>query len=283
MQRRYAHRTFAPPDRRGGGSGGGGPSSEGLILWLKGDAGVVDAGGGNVSGWLDQSGFSQDHDSDNGGHRPKTGIANIDGINCVSFAFADTAYVQRVGGINDRNGNLMGYGIGESPAITVYAVFRPGETSFDFYGGEIFHRVGGTQPPFQALFDLEHTNRPDGFWLFSNGWRNYAESNRGPDTPPATYDGIPTMGTWYSSAHPAIDCKVNGAVVPLTPATMQGAIGGPTVPRSIVGNVLLSGFGLSFVADIPELLVYDYNVPVDNPAADAVNEAYLRGRFPSVP
>lgn len=276
------HRTFAPRFLGSGGAtpGGNTPSMEGLILWLKGDVGVTTSVGNPnlATAWADQSGFNQDFNTDEG-FEPNTGLESINGINCISMPASSTAYMQRFGtGLLDRNGNQMGLGAAETNTFSVLAVFAIGETNFDFFGGVLLHFNGADGSPVQTMFDMEHTNRPDGLWLFSNGWRDYGVSNHGPDTAPSVYDGIPTMVQCSSTAFPNVDVKVNNVDTTLSPLTQQGSQFGATTPLAMVGNSLRTGFGLGFVLKIGEILAYDHHLP-SSPAAQAQTVSYLQGRF----
>jgi hypothetical protein len=246
----------------------------GLVAWFKGDAGRTVSGGTTLTGWADQSGYGQDFTSDPG-WEPQTNVATINGIPCMSMPFGSAAYLFRAGGLKDRNGVQMGYNTGETQSATVMAIFRVGETVFSFHGGVLLTFVGSSGPNFEALLDLESTHVPNGFWLFSRGWRNYAESIQGPDTTGTAYDGLTTTASWSSSGFPDIDVFVNGSQQTLTPATIPGVIGGAATPVAILGNSFRGGFGQGFVADIAELLVWDYKL---SPAERTQAEQYIGTR-----
>lgn len=253
----------------------------GLVVWLKGEN--IVSSGATVTDWTDSSGYGQ-HFTADPGFAPETGIATIDSIPCVSFRdsiAASSAALVRTGGISDRNGTVMGYNTGETPGITVMAVFKITETLFSVHGGPIFHRVGSASPPFQALFDLEGgaSIAVNSFWLWSRGWRAGADSLAGPNMDPTTFDGIPTLGEWWSDAFPNITAAVNTGEVPLTPTTMPGAIGGASTAFAMIGDVLTGGAGLAFGGDIAEILVWDH--ALDDDERDQARR-YIGGRYASL-
>ena len=229
----------------------------GLILWLKGDAGRTVAGG-LLTAWADQSGYGQDFAQDPG-TGPSANLDTINGIPCASFAMGSTAYLKRAG-LRDRNGVQMGYNTGETQSVTVLAVFRPAQTSFSIYGGPVFFFGGTASPPFQCIFDNEDNLGADGWWLYSRGWRNAADSLQGPNITKTSFNGANTSAMWSSSGFPDINVNVNGSDVPLTPTTMPGVIGGAATPTAMLGNILPGGFGLAFGGAIAELLTWDYKL-----------------------
>lgn len=248
----------------------------GLVLWLKGDAGRTVVGSA-LTAWADQSGYGQNFGTD-ATYEPAANAVTINGIPCASFSAASTAYLIRAG-LRDRNGVQMGYNTGETQSVTVMAVFKPGLTSFSIYGGPVFMFGGSASPPFQCIFDNEDNLGANGWWLYSRGWRNAADSLQGPNVVETAFNGAATVGMWSSSAFPDISVAVNGSSVSLTPTTMPGAIGGAATPTAMLGNVLTGGFGLAFGGAIAEVLVWDYKL---SPAEAAQATAYVAGRYSSI-
>jgi hypothetical protein len=278
-------------DAAGGGGGSTpqpitAPASEGLIFWVKGDAGLNSTGGFATS-WEDQSGFGQDVAEDALNPGPATGLDAVDGIPCITGPLGNQPgrglYRFHPNGLRDRNGDYFGYGAGEHQQRTILTVmlprFSPG--AFNITGGLVSEM--NSTPIFQPLFNLEDNFTPNGFYLFSTGWRNPGTGAlQGPDTPGGAggvYNGVPTLGAWFSNGFNDIGVSINGVVMPLTPSVIPGpTMAGPRsfgILRGVVG-------GLNFQGAIAEELIYDYDLRT-NPSALYQTTAYLAGRFPSIP
>jgi hypothetical protein len=271
------------------------PPAEGLVLWLKGDVGL-NSSGGLLTSWLDQAGQNQ-HIDQVPGAKPSTGLDTIDGIPAVTFPSGDsTAYAYHAGAMKDRNGTeLTG-----THARTVMAVIKPrlGGVPASVIGGPVIAmadrpNVGmADNPNFECLFDVEPWGGHQNAWfVFDNLWPLSGYQRLAPDTPAATWNGVPVLGEWRSSGFPAIAFAVNGgsdqplkdgANVPTT--NQAGAQGNNPASSFMIGNAWNNtGFPhpRNFHGAIAEILVWDYDLST-SPATRAAAKAYLATRYPSL-
>ncbi len=261
--------------------------TEGLIFWVKGDAGLNSIAGAAVS-WEDQSGFGQDVADMPGNPGPFTGLDTIDGIPCCTLPVANGPGrglyrpSPSPGGLRDRNGVVMGYGPGETQSKTVMAMILPrtwpGQIGFLPVTGGIVAELGGT-PNWQPVFDLEDNSFPNAFYAFSDGWRNtgFPGANRAPDALSTLYSDVPTLAMWSSSGFDDLSFAANGGALALTPLVMPGA---PAAGVSSFAVLRAISGGLNFFGACPEISIWDWQL---GPAELAQATAYYAGRYPSAP
>lgn len=261
------------------------PLTTGMILLLKGADSWIPGSGptaGRVVSGLDLSGAGQDFTTDSG-FEPLTSGVDIDGVACVTFGFNLGYYLIRAGALKDRDGVNMGYSPGDNQAKSIFVAMLPTTGVFSITGGPVFSLTDDIGPHFECLFDLEgNFFHPDGFYVWAKLWRNDATAILGPDTPGATYDGVPTLGEWRQTAFPDLAVAVNGEEIAITPSAIPGMIGSSPIPRSFVGNIDSGGFGLNFSGSIAEVRVYDYDVSTNPTARQAILQ-YFADTYPSIP
>jgi len=267
-----------------------GPPTEGLILWLKGDAGLTSVAGA-ATAWADQSGFGQDVGLfPLGDAGPFTGLESIDGVPAITFptdggvGAVPGRALYRVD-LRDRFGALFGYNVGERQPRTIIAMIRPRNSTafFNVTGGMPVAMV--SNPGFGAIFDVESTDTPGGFYAWSRGWRSLSagQTCEAPSVTAGaggTYDDQPTLAVWASTGFPVISFAVNNVNQALTPSTMPGATG-PGAASFWIGRV--NQAGPDFFGAMTELLIWDYDLTTDDPAGYAQAVAYMKGRYPSAP
>lgn len=248
------------------------PPLTGLVQWVKGDAGLTVVAT-RVSAWADQTDLAQDLVQPNGTLQPYDTGDSVDGIPCISFGAAGDANKELSTAANfvDRASVPMD----GASARTVMAMIKPRfDAAWGWIGGPVWQ-----QSNWQALFDLESTDVPDGAYAWARAWRDFTSSMEfGPVTGGALspYNGTPTLIQFSSPGSPAGTFRLNNVLTALTPPTMPGVAGG-------VGVATVStDTGTAFLGGLPELLVWDFDLETD-PAAQLQAVNYMRSRFPSAP
>jgi hypothetical protein len=248
------------------------PPLLGLVQWTKGDADLIVAAT-RVTDWADQSGMGQNFEQSNATLQPYDLGDSIDGIPCISFGAAGDANKEMTTAANfvDRTSTPMD----GASARTVIAMIKPRfDAAWGVTGGPIWQ-----QSNWQALFDLESSDVPDGAYAWSRAWRDFTSAMAfGPVTGGALgpYNGVPTLIQFSSPGSPAGVFYLNNVLTALTPATMPGAAGG-------VGVATIStDTGIALLGALSEVLVWDYDLTTDAAAqTQAVN--YMVSRYPSAP
>jgi hypothetical protein len=292
----------APPPRT--------PDPEGKVLWTKGDFELEDNGDSENPKMLSQGNAATP--TFNPGLRardetlgPFVGLEELDGIPGTTWPTDTDEHVDvqvgtSEGGVHlkDRNGNLFGYGPGETQTITWYAVVIARESdagTTGLLGGTVFRlgqTAGGGQLDLEGIFRIFDGDLPgigtDSLTVYSNDWTSdYLNAIYGPDTPPATYDGVPLLLQFVSTGRsdnrlyisgPGIGTKVQLTLAPGTlPATSTHVHNETTY--GTVENV--AEFLDRWVGGRYEDLVKDYDVTT-NPTAELRDYGYFAGRFPSL-
>jgi hypothetical protein len=238
------------------------PSMTGLVLWLKGSAGI-EATAGAVTAWRDQGPLHQDA-TVVAASPPHTGVDTVNGIASVTFPLGSNAsYLARSSTTLDRNGNPF---TAATPR-TVFAILKPQTSSsgfgFNITGGPVFSFR--EQPCFQCLFDLESFFRPSGFYVFGNVWRFGGEEIRGPATAASVYENQPVVCEWYGAASTGstVTVAVNGSTIATTPTTSLGSAGAAPPAGYVIGNCDNAAGAVNnanYQGPIEEILVYDWIV-----------------------
>jgi hypothetical protein len=287
------------------------PDPVGEVLWTKGDYQVVDDGGGKMltagnaapgfnPGWRERGGA--------GGDGPLLGLETLNGVPGFTYPLASGTNVISLlepadgsGAVHlkDRNGVNIGYGPGETQSLTYYAVVIPRLLNEfgGLIGGTIFrlgNTAGGGQLDLELIFRIFVPDLPpvgaESLTIYSNDWTtDYADAVYGPSTPAATYQDLPLLLQFVTTARNDLRCFVSGpgigtkVPIALAPGTL------PIVsththnhsswgsPDNILPGVLLDRwFGGRY-----EDLAKDYDVTT-NPAAELRDYRYFAGRFPAI-
>lgn len=244
------------------------PPLEGLVQWMKGDAGMTVAAT-RLSAWADQSAMGQNFLQVAAGENPYVLGDDIDGIPLVTFGVAGDAnkHLATPGDFVDRFSVPMD----GSSARTVMAVIKP---RYDAAYG----RTGGTiwgQSSWDAMFELRSDFVTDGAYAWERSDGDYASALQfTPVTGGALgpYAGIPTLVEHASPGFPALNFLVNNVGTPLAPPVMYGSPSGAAAAR-------LSILSIAFLGGIAELLVWDHLLTAEE-HAQAIG--YINGRYPSI-
>lgn len=251
------------------------PPMEGLVFWVKGDAGVHRSGS-NVTGWDDQSAYRQNLDASNAGSEPTIGTDVVAGIPGVVFPTLSTnpidpsltKFLGRSSNLRASDGSVFGIGTGEHTTRTVFAVIRPRtylNNSIMQTGGFVCSFRGAENPAqksFQCVFFLQaffNFFEPI-FEVYSTDGPYAVFNIRGPNTPGSTYQDRVLLTEW-SSSYPAISVNVNGSAVTLNPTSISAgqADGGALLGTDgfTVGNLSNGTRTPNFQGTIFEILIWD--------------------------
>jgi hypothetical protein len=231
---------------------------EGLVFWVKGDAGVSESGG-LLLGWEDQSGLGQHLDVAPSGNEIPWGGDTLDGIPGAVFPLDNgQKQISRAQTMLDRNGTEMGIDPGETLTRTVFAVVRPGLGPFGIRGGVVLaFRRGGNM--FQCVFCYEPDLVPAKFSVYDYNWRYGANITGTPSSDP---DGVPKLIEWRSE-WPNIDAAVNGVDLTLDAANNpmaanHGDCDFSTANPGFQLGYIDAGVGVGmFMGSIFEVMVFD--------------------------
>ena len=258
------------------------PPSVGLVFWVRGDLGL-ESTAGVATAWRDQSGYGQDITDLPANPGPSTGLDTINGTPAVTFPLANAAGkgLYRTTGVRDRNGNVIGYGVGETQARTFIAILMPrfSAVAFNITGGIVAEF--GSVPTFQPIFNLEDNFHVNGFYVWSKGWRDSGTGAlQGPDTPGGVggvYNGVPLLVEWASTGFDNISMRINGAIIPITPSVLPGPTGNTSNPIFSLGRA--SSGGLNFFGAISEVMIWDHVLSL---AEREELTSYVAGSHPSI-
>lgn len=237
------------------------PPREGLILWLKGDAGVTSSAG-KITYWADQSGYGQDVSAASG-DAPNYGTDTISGVPCVVYPGTGTTdkRLERTTNLKDRNNVNIGTSVGETDTVTVMAAFRPTLVGA-ILGGCVF-AIRRSLAEFGCIFDVEGAKGGGLYWFYLQdaAWKQ-GLAVVGPDSTQIAYDGIPTIADWRLD-YPSLKISVNaGADLTLSSAVVLGGVDGQQ-GFSVGNNVNIGGTAYNdphAFMSLAELLVWDYEL-----------------------
>jgi hypothetical protein len=216
----------------------------GRVLTVEGDVGVSDDGAGHFLSWHNQSALGGNPDlfAEPGSPGPDLGVESLDGVPGLSYPTAtQPVYLIALGSgshvkLKNRSGVNFGFGAGEHQPRTAISVFRPRNASafFNITGGTLMRfgtTTGGGHQDFECLFNVEPLVDADGWFLFSNNWRNgynTADTLRGPPQAGGdggSWDGVAAVSmTWFDGA--TLKVFVNDFTTPIISTTMPAADSG---------------------------------------------------------
>ncbi len=242
-------------------------SVNGLLVWLKGDAGVVTSGP-SVTTWQDQSGNGYDFTS-SGGTDP-TFQASVGSIN-------SQAAIEFPGGTNVRleDADAETAYLGGLSGLTIFFVIESDGTSTDrgFWATET--PAGGTTDRYFSLRYDAATSTPGVSNVITSGLRDQTAFTLESFTDAQTTDGQIVMLKWTSET--TYEMYIDGVLSNPTSTTSipTGTLDASNITTAIIGQGPLDN-GDSWDGLIAEVILYDQEISL---ADQETVEDYLSNKY----